>query len=91
MTWVELLDDIERRLANVEQGLGTGAFGVDPFTMPDDLGPLPGRLRDRAVQALRRTAEMEAEVAAVRDRTADALRRGRTAPRATAAYVDTRA
>jgi len=63
---------------------------VTPFALPADLGPLPEPLQPRAARALQATLAMEAEVERARERAADALRRGRTPTRASAAYVDTR-
>ena len=91
MAWPELLDDIERRLAHVEQGLAhrrthrvalRAARGPGPAARPE--------LRERAVRALRATLAMEAEVETSRERIADALRRSRVPTRRPAAYLDTR-
>ena len=90
MAWPELLDEMERRLADVERGLTTGAVTVSPFVLPEDLGPLPPDLRERAARALRATVAMEAEVESSRERVADALRRSRVPTRRPAAYLDTR-
>ncbi|HUY22926.1 MAG TPA: hypothetical protein VMV22_11390 [Acidimicrobiales bacterium] len=90
MGWSEVLDDIERRLTDVKRGLRTGEPATTPFTLPEDLGPLPVQLRLRAQRALRATEAMQADVEEARDRIADALRRGRATTREPAAYVDTR-
>jgi hypothetical protein len=88
--WPELLDDIERRLADVERGLTTGALAVSPFALPQDLGPVPEHLRARAAEALRQTLALETEVESTRERVADSLRRARVVTRMPAAYLDTR-
>jgi hypothetical protein len=88
--WPELLDDIERRLAQVDRELATGGPAVAPFEMPDDLGPLPPELRQRAERMLRETLTKQAAVEQARDRIVDALRQGRVAPPQPAAYFDTR-
>ncbi len=89
MGWPEVLDDMERRLADVDTELGTGGPAVPPFVLPADLGPLPADLRQRATRALRQTQAKQAEVEAARDRIADALRQGRVVTREPAAYLDT--
>jgi hypothetical protein len=86
--WPEFLDDIESRLADVERELNSGGPAVSPFALPDDLGPLPEQLRERAAAALHRTEMMQAEVERARDRLGDALRRGRAVSREPAAYFD---
>lgn len=90
MPWPELLDDIERRLADVKRGLTTGDVTVSPFVLPDDLGPVPPGLRAQVAQALRETLALEAEVESSRERVADALRQSRVPTRGPAAYIDTR-
>ena len=90
MTWEDVLDEIEGRLARVEEGLGDGRLEVPPFSVPDGLGTLPADLRPRARHALARGRQLEVELEALRERTAAALRRGRTTPRTPAVYVDRR-
>lgn len=90
MSWDELLEACEERLAAVEHGLATGTMDVPPFTAPEELGPLPAALRTRAAHALRMTLAAQLELEAQRDRVADALRAGRMPPRLPAAYLDTR-
>ena len=90
MQWDELLDDMERRLTEVERGLRTGSLEVTALTVPDDMEALPTELRTRAAHALRMTLAAQAEVEATRERIADTLRRGRTTVRQPAAYLDTR-
>ena len=89
MQWAELLDDIERRLSAVEQGLATGTLAVSPFVMPPGLGPLPAHLEERARRALERTRAMEGDLEVASRRTAEALRLSRAPRRSPAAYVDT--
>ncbi len=89
MGWPEVLDDMERRLAEVDRELGTGGPAVSPFALPADLGPLPADLRVRATRALRQTRAKQAEVEAARNRIADALRQGRVVSREPAAFLDT--
>jgi hypothetical protein len=88
--WSEVLDDMERRVAEVRRGLRTGDVSATPFTLPADLGPLPVELQWRAACALRETESVQADVEIARDRIVDALRLGRLTPREPAAYVDTR-
>ncbi len=90
MGWPEFLDDVEERLVDADRMLLTGGPAVTPFVMPDDLGPLPADLQDRAARALRRTVDKQVEVGAARDRVAGALRQGRVVSREPASYVDTR-
>jgi hypothetical protein len=87
--WRELLEDIERRLADVDRELSTGGPAVSRFEMPDDLGPLPADLRQRAKNALRDTQAKQAQAEAARDGVAEALRKGRIDSREPAAYLDT--
>ena len=89
MGWRELLDDIERRLADVDRELRTGGPPVPPFELPPDLGPLPADLRQRAKNALRDTVAKQAQVEEARDGIAQALRQGRIDSREPAAYLDT--
>ena len=89
MGWPELLDDIERRLADVDRELSAGGPPVSAFELPDDLGPLPADLRPRATKALRHTLAKQAEAEKARDGIAEALRQGRMSPRGPAAYLDT--
>jgi len=91
MTWAQALEDIERRLGDVEEGLRTGVFEVTPFALAGDLGPIPDELRERAQRALRATVAAELEVEQLRERIAEALRLGRARSAAFSAYVDTRA
>ncbi len=64
MGWRELLEDIERRLADVDRELSTGGPAVSRFDMPDNLGPLPADLRQRAKNALRDTQAKQAQAEA---------------------------
>jgi hypothetical protein len=89
MGWPEVLDDMERRLDDVDRELSSGGPAVAPFALPDDLGPLPVDLRERARRALTETRARQTEVEAARDRVAAALRQSRTVPREPAAYLDT--
>ena len=89
MGWRELLDDIERRLADADRVLSTGGPAVSAFEMPPDLGPLPVDLRQRAKKALRETEAKQARAEAARDGVAEALRQGRINSREPAAYLDT--
>ena len=89
MGWPEVLDDVERRLAEVDRQLRTGGPAVSAFDLPGDLGPLPPDLAPRAERALRLTRIKQAQVEAARDRVGDALRPGREPGREPAAYVDT--
>jgi hypothetical protein len=86
--WSEFLDDVEGRLADVDRALNTGGAAVSPFEMPDDLGPLPEELQERASQALQATVAKQVEVETARNRIADALRQGRVVTREPAAYFD---
>lgn len=90
MGWPEFLDDVEKRLVDVDRTLVTGGPAVTPFVMPDDLGPLPADLEERATRALRTTIAKQVEVEAARDRMADALRQRRLVPREPASYFDRR-
>jgi hypothetical protein len=87
--WHDVLDDMERRLDDVDRELRTGGPPVSPFELPAELGPLPVELQERARLALRQTRSKQAEVEAARDRIADALRQSRTVAREPAAYLDT--
>jgi hypothetical protein len=87
--WPEVLDDMEDRLADVDRELSRGGPAVAPLALPADLGPLPADLRPRAVRALQQTRAMQARAEAAREGIAEALRRGRTASREPAAYLDT--
>jgi hypothetical protein len=87
--WHDVLDDMERRLDDVDRELTTGGPAVSPFELPADLGPLPADLRERARRALQETRAKQIEVEVARDRVADALRQGRTVPREPAAFLDT--
>jgi hypothetical protein len=87
--WRELLDDIERRLADVDRELTRGGPSVTAFVLPDDLGPLPADLRQRAKNALRDTQAKQAQVEEARNGIAQALRQGRIDSREPAAYLDT--
>jgi hypothetical protein len=87
--WRELLDDVERRLADVDRELSTGGPPVSAFVLPDDLGPLPADLRQRAKKALRDTQIKQAQAEEARNGIAEALRQGRIDSREPAAYLDT--
>jgi len=88
--WPEFLDEAEERLVDADRMLLTGEPAVSSFVMPDDLGPLPADLQERATKALRSTLAKQVEVEAARDRVGDALRQGRVVTREPASYVDTR-
>jgi hypothetical protein len=88
--WPEFLDDVEERLVDADRMLLTGGPAVSAFVMPDDLGPMPPDLEDRAAKALRSTIARQVAVEAARDRVADALRQGRVETREPASYLDTR-
>lgn len=90
MSWEDVLDEIEGRLARVEEGLGTGRLDVSGFGLPEGLGALPAELRPRAQRALAKGRVLEIELEALRKRTVAALSRGRSAPRTPAVYVDRR-
>ncbi|HTZ10246.1 MAG TPA: hypothetical protein VMB72_14310 [Acidimicrobiales bacterium] len=90
VTWAVVLDDMERRLGDVERGLRTGVFATTAVDLPGGLGPIPDALRQRAQRLLQATVAAEQEVEKVRERIADALRRGRTTSAPFSAYVDTR-
>lgn len=89
MGWPEVLDEMERRLADVDRELRSGGPAVAPWALPDDLGPLPAELRPRARQTLALTRAKQAEAEEARARIGEALRQGRTVAREPAAYVDT--
>jgi len=90
-SWTELLDAMEAGLHAFPPAV------VD--SLPADLGPLPLALQDRAVQLLRRMADVEAEVAGQQAEVAReliGLSAARTAAAATTApnvprFLDTRA
>jgi len=88
--WPEFLDEVEHRLVDTDRMLITGGPGVSPFVMPDDLGPLPPELQERATRALRTTIAKQVEVETARDLMAGALRQGRVETREPAAYFDRR-
>jgi hypothetical protein len=87
--WPEVLDDMERRLADVDRELETGGPAVPPLALPADLGPLPADLRPRATRALQQTRAKQGQVEQARNRIADALRQARVVSREPAAYLDT--
>jgi hypothetical protein len=86
--WPEVLDDMESRLVDVDRVLATGGAAVSPFVLPDDLGPLPDELRQRATHVLHETRAQQAAAEDARERLAEALRQSRTAARQPASYLD---
>lgn len=92
--WDSLLDSMARRLELIERMFaGDGEVVVDPFVLPEGLGPLPRHLRDRAESLLRETLIVEERLEELMDVTSRQLRRfpghngfasGRPAP----TYVD---
>ncbi len=54
--WEALLTRLEEELNTHEEAVRTGSVrGVDSFETPDDLGPIPPQLRDRASRLIERT------------------------------------
>ena len=67
LSWENVLADLESRVQLAEQALDDGAqFDtslLQPWTPPDGLGPLPERLRERAVSVLAQQADIEQRLA----------------------------
>jgi hypothetical protein len=92
VTWPELLDDMEERLAAHGRALDAGALAPEPLYVTPDDGPLPAELRARAEQVLAATRALEAEVEHRRDAVLWALRRtAASETRTPAAYIDAHA
>ena len=89
-TWVEVLDDLERRIVDAEAALDNDeAPVVEPFEPPADIEPLPIDLRDRAVEILRRHSEIEARIENIKRAIAGEIGNTTRASRATSAFSDT--
>jgi hypothetical protein len=58
--WDELLDSMQRRLETIEAMFASDSHvAVEPFQLPEGIGPLPKELRDRAERLLSDTVEVE--------------------------------
>ena len=91
MGWAEVLDDMERRLAQASAVLSGGPPPPAMAPLPPHLGPLPAALVGRARQLKADTDRLAGEVGDARLRVAAGIR-GRTDTSAPApAYVDTTA
>ena len=63
MGWAEVLDAFEARIADQRAALDDGDAGeVAPFDAPDDLGPLPAHLHERATALAREAEDLVAEL-----------------------------
>ena len=63
MTWLEVLDELERRIAAQRAALDLGEAGeLDAFEPPADLGPLPQTLLDRAALLLAESLDVAEEL-----------------------------
>lgn len=62
MGWPDLLATLEADLAAYEQAFRGEGEPPPAFEVPENLGPLPEDLRERAAEVLRRTLAVEAEV-----------------------------
>lgn len=92
--WDCLLDSMQGRIEVIEKIFEDEAdVAVEPFVLPEGLGPLPRELRDRAERLLGETLIVEGRLEELMDTTARQLRRlpgpnvfatGRPAP----TYVD---
>lgn len=65
-TWAQVLDEFERRIVETEAALDADDILNDaltkPFTPPENLGPLPVELRERAIDIVRRQAETQQRI-----------------------------
>ncbi|MGC8513162.1 MAG: hypothetical protein ACP5P1_09025 [Acidimicrobiales bacterium] len=58
--WNGLLDSMQRRLEAIEAMFASDSHvTVEPFQLPDGIGPLPKELRYRAERLLSETVEVE--------------------------------
>jgi hypothetical protein len=58
-SWNEVLDQMEQRLRDTEQVIARNLVPVEPFALPEDLGPLPAECQDRAVKLYAATRDAE--------------------------------
>jgi hypothetical protein len=90
VTWVDVLADMERRIAAAQRVLRHGGAPADPFWIPADLGPLPGGLVARAQRIQDDTALVAAQVSAARGLVAAAMCRPEERSSQSPAYIDAR-
>lgn len=63
-TWTEVLDEMERRLAEADRALAGEAVRISPFEIPDVAERLPSNEWDRARAVLAATLVMEQRIEA---------------------------
>jgi hypothetical protein len=69
-TWTQVLDDFAARLAAQRAALNAGEIeAIVAFVPPDDTGPLPVELAERARGLLAEAADLERSLLAQRDQT----------------------
>lgn len=65
-TWESVLTDLEARIELAEQALDAGseleASLLQPWTPPQGLGPLPMKLRQRAIGVIAQQADVERRI-----------------------------
>ena len=91
MKWADVLADMELRIAEAEKALALGGSPPAPFWLPEDLGPLPADLVERAHRIQDDTARLADRVCAGRDLVAAALCRTEIPATPDPAYIDARA
>ena len=91
-TWDGVLDEMERRLDRWWAAVHGEAPFPPAYQVPDDLGPVPDRLRSRAAAVLAAQRDVEDAMGARRAALRALLRQGTTPrPSSTACFVDRRA
>ena len=95
-SWDEVLTELERRVALTELALDAGEAVpeelADPFEPPNDLGPLPRQLFDRAVELSHRQTALEQRLSVSMSdlgRELKATARAASSSRASSAFSET--
>jgi hypothetical protein len=91
MNWADVLEEMEKRVADAKQVIMAGGAPPSEFSLPDDIGPLPPELRARATAVYVATVALQRKITKAQAGILEALRRGSRRPPATASFVDQRA